>query len=80
MVSGLKQKTVVLSDRQFRSLDPLVGAISTAGYLKYAGVCREEESALKEERLKEGGRKLKHKIGQAIKNIIKKSSEAVYHD
>lgn len=70
----------MLSDRQFRSLDPLVCAILTPGYLEYARVCSEEKSALKEERLKEGGRKLKHKIGQAIKSIIKKSSKAVYHD
>lgn len=69
-----------LSDRQFRSLDPLLCAILTAGYFKYARVCSEEESATKEECLKEGERKLKHKIGQAIRNIIKKSSEAVYHD
>lgn len=80
MISDFKKKPVVFEWQAVQKSWLPSPCDLNCVYSKYAGVCSEEESAPKEERLKEGGRKLKHKIGQAIKNIIKKSSEAVYHD
>ena len=51
-----------MSDRQFRSLDPLVGAILTPGYLKYAKVGSEEESGKDWDELEEEARKGNFKI------------------
>lgn len=71
---------------EFWNLNPaLVLGILTAGYFKYARVLSEESApwrkeCTKEHYLKGRRKKLKHKIGQARKNIIKKSSEAVYLD